>query len=96
MDLKPNGRKEATKFVWRQPDTVLTPSQKQSINVALAKDTDGTAKLYFLAPRPEQWVGTLKELLAPAGILPVSGKLWLHLHKASQQGICRLSALPVA
>ncbi len=96
MDIKPNGRKEAIEFVWRQPDTALTPSQKQSITAALAKDTDDTASLYFLAPRLEQWVGTLKELLAPTGILPVGGKLWLHFHKAAEQYHCRVSALSVA
>ncbi|DBA96438.1 TPA: hypothetical protein ACH3X1_015330 [Trebouxia sp. C0004] len=65
MEVRPNGRKEAIGFVWNQPDAALTLSQKQSITAALAKDTDETASLYFLAPVLEQWVGTLKELLEP-------------------------------
>ncbi|KAL0034237.1 hypothetical protein WJX77_004781 [Trebouxia sp. C0004] len=68
MEVRPNGRKEAIEFVWRQPDAALTLSQKQSITAALAKDTDATATLYFLAPLSEQWVGTLKGLLEPTGI----------------------------
>ena len=67
MEVRPNGRKEAIEFVWRQPDAALTLSQKQSITAALAKDTDETASLYFLAPLSEQWVGILKGLLAPTG-----------------------------
>ena len=92
MDSKPSCRKDAIEFVWRQPDTALTYSQKQSIAAALAKDTDHTASLYFLAPLPEQWLGTHKELLAPAGTLPVCGKLCMQLHKASEQSQCTLSA----
>jgi len=67
MEVRPNGRKEAIEFVWRQPDAALTLSQKQSITAALAKDSDETATLYFLAPLSEQWVGTLKGLLEPTG-----------------------------
>ncbi len=73
MRRQPHGRKEAIEFVWRQPDTLLTLSEKQSIAAALAKDTDDTASSLFVAPYPEQWVGALKELIA--GVLPVSGKL---------------------
>jgi len=83
MDVRPNGRKEAIEFVWRQPDAALTLSQKQSITAALAKDTDETASLYFLAPQPEQWVGTLKKLIEPTGTFHcaakfacISTKLW--------------------
>lgn len=70
MEVRPNGRKQAIEFVWRQPDAALTLSQKQSITAALAKDTDETASLYFLAPLSEQWVGTLKGLLEPTGLTP--------------------------
>ena len=67
MEVRPNGRKEAIEFVWRQPDAAVTLLQKQSITAALAKDTDETASLYFLAPLSEHWVGILKGLLEPTG-----------------------------
>ena len=67
----PTGVDEAIEFVWNQPDTVLQSSEKQSLSAILAKETDVVARRYFLAPHPEQWVGTLKELLAPRGIFPV-------------------------
>jgi len=54
MEVRPNGRKEAIEFVWRQPDAALTLSQKHSITAALAKDTDETTSLYFVAPLSEQ------------------------------------------
>ncbi len=74
MEVRPKGRKEAIEFVWRQPDAALTVSQKQSVTAALAKDTDETASLYFLAPLPTQWVGTLKGLLEPTGALHRAAK----------------------
>jgi len=74
MDVRPNGRKEAVEFVWRQPDAAFTLSQKQSITAALAKDTDETASLYFLAPLSEQWVGTLKGLIEPTGAFHCAAK----------------------
>jgi len=96
MDSKPSCRKDAIEFVWRQPDAALTSTQKQSIAAALAKDTDHTASLYFLAPIPEQWLGTLKELLAPTGTLLVCGKLYMELYTASEQSRCSLSAWPLS
>ena len=93
MANRPTGVDEAIQFVWNQPDTVLQSSEKQSLCAILAKETDVVAKRYFLAPLPEQWVGTLKELLAPRGTLLHSSRaaltlcLWLeadpaclHLH----------------
>ena len=74
---QPHGRKEAIEFVWRQPDKHLTLLEKQSIAAALAKGTDDTATSLFVAPCPEQWVGALKEFIA--GLLSVSGNLWLHV-----------------
>ena len=71
MESQPHGRKEAIEFVWRQTDTLLTLSEKQSIAAALTKGTDDTA-----APFPEQWVGALKEFVA--GVLRISSSLWLH------------------
>ncbi|KAL3155946.1 hypothetical protein ABBQ32_012942 [Trebouxia sp. C0010 RCD-2024] len=65
MANRPTGVDEAIKFIWNQPDTVLQSSEKQRLSAALAKETDVVARRYFLAPLPEQWVGTLKELLAP-------------------------------
>ena len=67
MDGRPNGRKKAIEFVWRQPDADLTLSQKQTIVAALAKDTDETATLYFLSPLSENWVCTLKRSIEPTG-----------------------------
>ena len=71
MANRPTGVDEAIKFIWNQPDTVLQSSEKQRLSAALAKETDVVARRYFLAPLPEQWVGTLKELLAPTGIFAV-------------------------
>ena len=68
MANRPTGVDEAINFIWGQPDTVLQSSEKQRLSAALAKETDVVARRYFLAPLPEQWVGTLKELLAPTGI----------------------------
>lgn len=79
MANRPTGVDEAIKFIWNQPDTVLQSSEKQRLSAALAKETDVVARRYFLAPLPEQWVGTLKELLAPTGIFAVCGKLQLSL-----------------
>jgi len=92
MEVRPNGRKEAIEFVWRQPDAALTLSQKHSITAALAKDTDETASLYFVAPLSEQWVGTLKGLLEPTGTFHCAAKFFLHFHRPSESIHCRLSA----
>ncbi|KAL3161222.1 hypothetical protein ABBQ38_009589 [Trebouxia sp. C0009 RCD-2024] len=67
MANRTTGVDEAIKFIWDQPDTVLQSSEKQRLSAALAKETDVVARRYFLAPLPEQCVGTLKELLAPTG-----------------------------
>ena len=66
MVNRPTGVDEAIEFVWNQPDTVLQSSDKQSLSAILAKETDVVSRRYFLVPLPEQWVGTLKELLAPS------------------------------
>ena len=58
MANRPTGVDEAIKFIWNQPDTVLQSSEKQRLSAALAKETDVVARRYFLAPLPEQWVGT--------------------------------------
>ena len=86
------GRKEAIEFVWRQPNAALTLSQKQSIIAALAKDTNETASLYFLAPLSEQWVGILKGLPEPTGYFPPSSSVSLHLHRPFESIHCRLPA----
>ena len=96
MVAKPTGVDEAIDFVWSQPDAALTPSQKQSITAALAKETDVVARRFFFAPDPEHWVGTLKNLAASRGTLAVCGKLWLHFHEASEQIQSSLPAFPVA
>ena len=97
MVNRPTGVDEAINFIWNQPDTVLQSSEKQRLSAALAKETDVVARRYFLAPLPEQWVGTLKELLAPTGIFAVCGKLWLHLRfqEAYEHIQCSISAFSV-
>ena len=97
MANRPTGVDEAIKFIWNQPDTVLHSSEKQRLSAALAKETDVVARRYFLAPLPEQWVGTLKELLAPTGIFAVCGNLWLALRfqEASEHVQCSISASSV-
>ena len=75
MANRPTDVDEAIKFVWNQPDTGLQSSEKQSLSAILAKETDVVAKRYLLAPLPEQWVGTLMELLAPRGISSVQHTL---------------------
>ena len=70
MVNKPSTVDEAIAYVWDLPDSVLEPSEKQSLAVALAEKTDAVARRYFSAPDPQLWVGTLKALLKPAGILP--------------------------
>lgn len=67
MVNKPSTVDEAIAYVWDVPDTVLEPSEKQSLNALLAEKTDAVARRYFTAPRPELWVGTLKELLKTTG-----------------------------
>ena len=97
MPNRPTGVDEAINFVWNQPDTVLKSSEMQRLSAVLAKETDVVARRYFLAPLPEQWAGTLKELLAPTGIFAVCGKLWLTLHfqEASEHIQCSISASSV-
>ena len=97
MANRPTGVDEAIDFIWSQPDTVLQSSEKQRLNAVLAKETNVVARGYFLAPLPEQWVGTLKELLAPTGIFAVCGKPWLTLHfqEASEHIECSISASSV-
>ena len=95
MANRPTGVDEAIKFIWNQPDTVLQSSEKQRLSAALAKETDVVARRYFLAPLPEQWVGTC---LAPTGTLAVCGKLQLSLRfqetsKHTQRSISASSVL---
>lgn len=66
---KPSTADEAIAYVWDLPNTILEPSEKQSLAAALAEKTDAVARRYFSAPSPDLWVGTLKVLLKPAGIL---------------------------
>lgn len=39
---------------------VLEPLEKDRVVATLTKTTDHVASMYFLAPHPENWVGTLK------------------------------------
>jgi len=83
MVNKPSTVDEALAYVWALPDTALRLSQKQDIAAALAERTDAVARRYFSSPDPEHWVGTLKQLLKPAGILPSSeafGYFWKTHH----------------
>ena len=68
MVEKPSTADEAIAYVWDVPDTVIGPADKQRLAAALAEKTDAVARRYFSAPNPELWVGTLRELLKPAGI----------------------------
>ena len=94
MANRPTGVDEAINFIWSQPDTVLQSSEKQRLSAALAKETDVVARRYFLAPLPEQWVGTLKELLAPTGIFAACGYICVSkkhmsiINAASQPFLC--------
>ncbi len=92
MVTRPTGVDDAIEFVWGQPETTLTLSQKESIAAALAKETDVVARRFFLAPLAEQWVGTLKKLIEPAGSFPVFGKVCLPICKDSQHIPRSLSA----
>lgn len=88
MVNKPSTVDEALAYVWALPDTALRLSEKQSIAAALAEKADAVARRYFSSPDPEHWVGTLKELLKPAGILPSSeafGYFW-HTHFSCPEG----------
>ena len=67
MVEKPSTVDEAIAYVWDVPDTVIGPADKQRLAAALAEKTDAVARRYFSAPNPELWVGTLRELLKPAG-----------------------------
>ena len=67
MVEKPSTVDEAIAYVWNIPDTLIGPADKQSLAAALAEKTDAVARRYFFAPNPEPWVGTLRELLKPAG-----------------------------
>ncbi len=68
MVKNPSTVDEAIAYLWDTSDTMLGPSEKQSLVAALAEKTDAVARRYFSAPNPELWVGTLKELLKPTGI----------------------------
>ena len=72
MVNKPSTVDEAIAYIWHLPDTVLKPSEKHSLTALLAEKTDAVAGRYFSAPGPELWVGTLKELLKPTGILSLT------------------------
>lgn len=67
MVEKPSTVDEAIAYVWDVPDTVIGLADKQRLAAALAEKTDAVARRYFSAPNPELWVGTLRELLNPAG-----------------------------
>ncbi|KAL3158838.1 hypothetical protein ABBQ32_011563 [Trebouxia sp. C0010 RCD-2024] len=68
MVNKPSTVDEAIAYVWDLPDSVLEPSEKQSLAAALAEKTDAVARRYFSAPSPQLWVGTLKASLKLAGL----------------------------
>ncbi|KAL3150579.1 hypothetical protein ABBQ32_000389 [Trebouxia sp. C0010 RCD-2024] len=68
MVNKPSTVDEPIAYVWDLPESVLEPSEKQSLVAALAEKTDAVARRYFSAPEPQLWVGTLKALLTPAGL----------------------------
>ncbi len=85
---RPTGVDDAINFVWSQPDTLLNTSEKQNLTAVLANKTDAVASRYFFAPDPEQWVGTLRELLAPTGNMSVCNQSWLPFHKASEHTHC--------
>lgn len=73
MVNKPGTADEAVAYIWdipydtMLPDTVLEPSEKQSLVALLADKTDAVVRRYFSAPRPELWVGTLRAKLKPTG-----------------------------
>ena len=69
MVNKPSTVDEALAYVWALPDTAMKLLEKQSIAAALAERTDTVARRYFSSPDPEDWVGTLKELLKPASFI---------------------------
>ena len=66
---KPSTVDEAIAYVWDVPDAVIRPADKQKLAAALAEKTDVVARMYFSAPNPELWVGTLKELLKTTGTI---------------------------
>ncbi len=67
MATIPSTVDEAIAYVWDTSDTVLEPSEKQSLVATLAQQTNDVARRYFSAPDPRLWVGTLKELLKATG-----------------------------
>lgn len=69
MSSRPSTVDEAIKYVWDLPDSVLKPSDKQSIVATLADKTDGVARRYFSGPTSEMWLGTLRQLLKTSGIM---------------------------
>jgi len=99
MVEKPSTVDEAIAYVWDVPDTVIGPADKQRLAAALAEKTDAVARRYFSAPNPELWMGTLRELLKPAGTYSGTSLMTctpyvcciIHLCR-----FCRLSALSVA
>ncbi len=99
MITRPTGVDDAIKFVWKQPDTVLKSSEKQSLNAILAHNTDVVAARYFSAPQPEVWVDTLKKLLEPTGISQCAAKFactitkLLSVHSAVPQPFLWLEGL---
>ena len=78
MVKKPSTIDEAIAYVWDIPDMVIGPADKQSLVAALAEKTDAVARRYFSAPNPELWVGTLRELLKPAGTQEADTKGWFN------------------
>lgn len=66
---RPDTVDKAIAYIWNLPDTVLEPSEKESLAVLLADKPDAVARRYFFAPGPHLWVGTLQKLLKPIGIL---------------------------
>ena len=91
MVNKPSTVDEAIAYIWDFPETILEPSEKQSLAAALAQKTDAAARWFFSAPSPELWVGTLKVLLQSAGILPFKSMTYrfgaLHKHLSIVSGV---------
>ena len=92
MASRPSSVDEAITCVWELPDSVLNPSDKQSIVATLADQTHDVARRYFSAPYPELWVGTLKELLRPTGILPAAFTLTPEIRYAAKLPVHRQTA----
>ena len=55
MVNKPSTVDEALAYVWELPNTVLEPSEKQSLTAALAEETDAVARTSLLQVQSFGW-----------------------------------------